>query len=64
VVIAAVLLVQCFVFADGGVTAWEKFHQLGPYRRDVLFDLRTESGERSGGQKGVLIGAMTASCSP
>jgi cobalt/nickel transport system permease protein len=61
VVIAAVLLVQCFLFADGGVTALgANFINMGMIGAVGAYFIYAPIRRIIGGQKGVLIGAMTA----
>jgi cobalt/nickel transport system permease protein len=61
VVIAAVLLVQCFMFADGGVTALgANFVNMGLIGAVGGYAIYTPIRRAIGGQKGVLIAAMSA----
>jgi cobalt/nickel transport system permease protein len=61
VVIAAVLLVQCFLFQDGGVTALgANFVNMGLVGALGGYAIYTPIRRMIGGQKGVLIAAMTA----
>ena len=61
VVIAAVLLVQCFVFADGGVTALgANFVNMGLVGALGGYAIYSPLRRMIGGQKGVLIAAMAA----
>ncbi len=61
VVIAAVLLVQCFLFADGGVTALgANFVNMGLIGAVGGYAIYTPIRRAIGGQKGVLIAAMAA----
>jgi cobalt/nickel transport system permease protein len=61
VVIAAVLLVQCFMFADGGVTALgANFVNMGLIGAVGGYAIYTPIRRAIGGQKGVLIAAMAA----
>ena len=61
VVIAAVLLVQCFLFADGGVTALgANFINMGLVGAVGGYAIYTPLRRMIGGQKGVLIAAMAA----
>jgi cobalt/nickel transport system permease protein len=61
VVIAAVLLVQCFLFADGGVTALgANFINMGMVGAIGGYAIYTPIRSMIGGQKGVLIAAMAA----
>ncbi len=62
VVIAAVLLVQCFLFADGGPTALgANFINMGLVGAVGGYAIYAPIRRMFGGQKGVLIAAMTAS---
>ena len=62
VVIAAVLLVQCFLFADGGPTALgANFINMGLVGAVGGYAIYAPVRRMIGGQKGVLIAAMTAS---
>ena len=61
VVIAAVLLVQCFVFADGGVTALgANFVNMGLVGAVGGYAIYAPLRRMIGGQKGILIAAMSA----
>ena len=61
VVIAAVLLVQCFLFADGGVTALgANFVNMGLVGAVGGYAIYAPIRRAVGGQKGVLIAAMAA----
>jgi cobalt/nickel transport system permease protein len=61
VVIAAVLLVQCFLFADGGVTALgANFINMGLIGAFGGYFIYAPIRRMIGGQKGVLIAAMAA----
>jgi cobalt/nickel transport system permease protein len=61
VVIAAVLLVQCFLFADGGVTALgANFLNMGLIGSVGGYSIYRMILRSIGGQKGVLIAAMAA----
>ena len=61
VVIAAVLLVQCFLFADGGVTALgANFVNMGLIGAVGGYAIYAPIRRMIGGQKGVLIAAMSA----
>ena len=61
VVIAAVLLVQCFLFADGGVTALgANFVNMGLIGAVGGYAIYAPIRRAIGGQKGVLIAAMAA----
>ena len=61
VVIAAVLLVQCLMFADGGVTALgANFVNMGLIGSVGGYAIYTPIRRAIGGQKGVLIAAMAA----
>ncbi len=61
VVIAAVLLVQCFLFADGGVTALgANFVNMGLIGAVGGYAIYAPIRRMIGGQKGVLIAAMAA----
>ena len=61
VVIAAVLLVQCLMFADGGVTALgANFVNMGLIGSAGGYAIYTPLRRAIGGQKGVLIAAMAA----
>ena len=61
VVIAAVLLVQCFLFADGGVTALgANFVNMGLVGAMGGYAIYAPIRRALGGQKGVLIAAMAA----
>jgi cobalt/nickel transport system permease protein len=61
VVIAAVLLVQCFLFADGGVTALgANFVNMGLIGAIGGYAIYAPLRRLIGGQKGVLIAAMAA----
>jgi cobalt/nickel transport system permease protein len=61
VVIAAVLLVQCFLFADGGVTALgANFVNMGLVGAVGGYAIYAPIRRMIGGQKGVLIAAMAA----
>ena len=61
VVIAAVLLVQCFLFADGGVTALgANFVNMGLVGAIGGYAIYAPIRRAIGGQKGVLIAAMAA----
>jgi cobalt/nickel transport system permease protein len=60
-VIAAVLLVQCFMFADGGVTALSaNFVNMGLIGAVGGYAIYKPIRRVIGGQKGVLIAAMAA----
>jgi cobalt/nickel transport system permease protein len=61
VVIAAVLLVQCFLFRDGGVTALgANFINMGLVGAIGGYAIYAPMRRAIGGQKGVLIAAMAA----
>jgi cobalt/nickel transport system permease protein len=61
VVIAAVLLVQCFLFADGGVTALgANFVNMGLIGAVGGYAIYAPIRRTISGQKGILIGAMAA----
>jgi len=61
VVIAAVLLVQCFLFADGGVTALgANFVNMGLIGAALGYAIYAPIRRWIGGPKGVLIAAMVA----
>jgi cobalt/nickel transport system permease protein len=61
VVIATVLLVQCFLFADGGVTALgANFINMGLVGAVGGYAIYAPIRRALGGQKGVLIAAMAA----
>jgi cobalt/nickel transport system permease protein len=61
VVIATVLLVQCFLFADGGVTALgANFLNMGLLGAVGGYAIYAPIRRAIGGQKGVLIAAMVA----
>jgi cobalt/nickel transport system permease protein len=61
VVIAAVLLVQCLMFADGGLTALgANFVNMGLIGAVGGYSIYTPIRRTIGGQKGVLIAAMAA----
>ena len=61
VVIAAVLLVQCFLFGDGGVTALgANFVNMGLIGAVGGYAIYAPIRRMIGGQKGVLIAAMAA----
>src|SRR5271166_5113635 len=61
VVIAAVLIVQCFLFADGGVTALgANFINMGLIGAVGGYFIYSPIRRMIGGQKGVLIAAMAA----
>ena len=61
VVIAAVLLVQCFLFADGGVTALgANFVNMGLVGAVLGYAIYAPIRRWIGGPKGVLIAAMVA----
>ena len=61
VVIAAVLLVQCFLFADGGVTALgANFVNMGLIGAVGGYAVYAPIRRAISGQKGILIGAMAA----
>jgi cobalt/nickel transport system permease protein len=61
VVIAAVLLVQCFLFADGGVTALgANFINMGLIGAGAGYSIYAPLRRWLGGTKGVLIAAMIA----
>ncbi|MFI5459580.1 MAG: energy-coupling factor ABC transporter permease [Isosphaerales bacterium] len=61
VVIAAVLLVQCFLFADGGVTALgANFVNMGLIGAVLGYAIYAPIRRSIGGPKGVLIAAMVA----
>jgi len=61
VVIAAVLLVQCFLFADGGVTALgANFVNMGLIGSALGYAIYAPIRRWIGGPKGVLIAAMVA----
>ena len=61
VVIAAVLLVQCFLFADGGVTALgANFVNMGLIGAVGGYAIYAPIRRWIGGRKGVLIAAMVA----
>jgi len=61
VVIAAVLLVQCFLFADGGVTALgANFVNMGLVGAALGYAIYAPIRRWIGGRKGVLIAAMVA----
>ena len=60
-VIAAVLLVQCFLFRDGGVTALgANFINMGLIGAVGGYAIYALMRRMIGGQKGVLIAAMAA----
>jgi cobalt/nickel transport system permease protein len=60
-VIAAVLLVQCFLFQDGGVTALgANFVNMGLIGSVVGYAIYAPIRRSIGGQRGILIGAMAA----
>jgi cobalt/nickel transport system permease protein len=61
VVIAAVLIVQCFLFADGGVTALgANFINMGLVGSAGGYAIYAAIRRAISGQKGILIGAMLA----
>ena len=61
VVIAAVLMVQCFLFGDGGVTALgANFLNMGLIGAVVGHAIYAPVRRLVGGQRGVLIGSMIA----
>ena len=61
VVIAAVLIVQCFLFGDGGVTALgANFLNMGLIGAVVGHAIYAPVRRLLGGQRGVLIGSMIA----
>jgi cobalt/nickel transport system permease protein len=61
VVIAAVLIVQCFLFADGGVTALgANFINMGLIGSAGGYAIYAAIRRAIGGQKGILIAAMLA----
>jgi cobalt/nickel transport system permease protein len=61
VVIAAVLLVQCFLFADGGITALgANFINMGLVGAVGGYAIYAPLRRLIGGQRGVLIAAMVA----
>jgi cobalt/nickel transport system permease protein len=61
VVIATVLLVQCFLFADGGVTALgANFVNMGLIGSALGYAIYAPLRRAIRGQRGVLIAAMTA----
>jgi len=61
VVIAAVLLVQCFLFGDGGVTALgANFINMGLIGAAGGYAIYAPLRRMIGGQRGVLIAAMAA----
>ena len=60
-VVAAVLLVQCFLFGDGGLTALgANFINMGLIGSVGGYALYTPIRRAIGGRRGVLIGAMAA----
>ena len=61
VVIAAVLIVQCFLFGDGGLTALgANFVNMGLIGSVVGYAIYAPIRRWIGGQRGVLIAAMIA----
>jgi cobalt/nickel transport system permease protein len=61
VVIAAVLIVQCFLFADGGLEALgANFLNMGLIGSVVGYAIFDPIRRRIGGRRGILIGAMIA----
>jgi len=61
VVIAAVLLVQCFLFGDGGLTALgANFINMGLIGAVLGYAIYAPLRRWIGGRKGILIGAMVA----
>jgi cobalt/nickel transport system permease protein len=61
VVIAAVLIVQCFLFADGGLEALgANFLNMGLIGSVVGYAIYDPIRKRIGGRRGILIGAMIA----
>jgi cobalt/nickel transport system permease protein len=62
VVIAAVLIVQCFLFGDGGLTALgANFVNMGLIGSVFGYAIYAPIRRAIGGNRGILIGAMTAS---
>ena len=62
VVIAAVLIVQCFVFGDGGMLALgANFVNMGLIGSVVGYAIYAPIRRAIGGHRGILIGAMAAS---
>src|SRR5262249_31829328 len=60
-VIAAVLIVQCFLFGDGGLTALgANFVNMGLIGSVVGYAIYAPIRRKIGGRRGILIGAMTA----
>lgn len=61
VVIGAVLIVQCFLFADGGLTAiGANFLNMGLIGSVIGYAIYRPIRQALGGRRGVLIGAMIA----
>ncbi len=61
VVIAAVLIVQCFLFGDGGLTALgANFVNMGLIGSVLGYSIYAPIRRAIGGQRGILIGAMIA----
>ncbi len=61
VVIAAVLIVQCFLFGDGGLTALgANFLNMGLIGSVVSYAIYAPIRRWIGGERGILIAAMTA----
>ena len=61
VIIAAVLIVQCFLFGDGGLTALgANFVNMGLVGAVGGYAIYAPSARALGGRKGVLVGAMGA----
>jgi cobalt/nickel transport system permease protein len=62
IVIGAVLLVQCFVYGDGGLTALgANFINMGLIGSVVGYAIYAPIRRSIGGHRGILIGAMAAS---
>jgi cobalt/nickel transport system permease protein len=60
-VIAAVLIVQCFLFGDGGLTALgANFVNMGLIGSVVGYSIYAPIRRKIGGRRGILIGAMAA----
>lgn len=60
-VIALVLLAQCLLFGDGGVTAWgANFLNMGLIGSVVGYGIYAPLRRRIGGPSGIMIGAMAA----